>query len=110
MTARVLPADVYDALDLSALAFGGIGGGRVKDDCFTPLCAAGHARFLDSGKANGRAGVVRDTLDAVFVGDDFVVGVNDRAVAAINRRKGAPSYARVTFEEWSQELNVVRGE
>lgn len=51
----VLPADVYDTLELSALAYGGIGAGsfgegtgggplvRVLDEHCPPMCAAGHA-------------------------------------------------------------------
>ena len=110
---RELPADVYDALELSALAFGGIGAGSLTADhaypygvrgwhAVDPLCAMGHAGALD-GKYLGGAwkAVTKTGIDGP---------VNDFAVRVINRRKRRPRNARVTFREWCRELNVVRGE
>lgn len=46
---RVLPADVYDTLELSAFAFGGVGCGWSTDEGDDPLCIIGHARHVDPG-------------------------------------------------------------
>lgn len=118
---RVLQRDVYDTLELMALAFKGIGGGvDYRGDC--PLCVHGLAReakptverirgdkwvhvpcpassYPENNKINEaleNAGISRMT--------------NDEAVAAINRRLGRPEDARVTFKRWCRELGVVRGE
>lgn len=101
---KVLPADVYDALELSAWEFGGIGASEWEDAVGRPLCIHGHRRFItenleqhwEVGQALYAAGL---SMDA-----------NDHAVRAINARYGAPPNARVPFNKWCKELNVVRGE
>lgn len=99
---RVLPADVYDALELSALAFGGIGGGRYykQGTPVSPYCAVGHASFLDTDCS-------REAWSAWKTGG-ITERVNDEAVRAINTRLGKPAHSRVTFKEWCKELNVTR--
>ena len=96
---RVLPADVWDTLELSALAFEGIGAGHMFD-ADIPLCVVGHACYADSP-----SGAVEDALWAA----DIWGPSNDFAVRTINRRRGTYSEARVPFEDWAKELNVVRG-
>lgn len=113
---RVLPADVFDALELSALAFGGIGAGAWYEDTTgeryvgwrddrVPFCAIGHAEFVD-------AGVAVAALKAVGID----IGLNDISVQAINLRKNPrPERSldlqkRVPFRDWCSELGVVRGE
>lgn len=106
---RVLPADAYDALELSALAFGGIGAGKFTSDGVgdgdgptdIPVCAIGHAQACDARPA----GPTRIALWCANV----LASDSDRAVRAINKRLGKPSEARVAFEEWCRKLNVVRG-
>lgn len=103
---RVLPADVYDALELSAEAFGGIGAGRFGDpknfDC--PLCIYGHADFLDSGSPYGRAGALNEALGNAGI----TINANDTAVRrATGHMPG--SGARITFAQWCQALGVERG-
>lgn len=94
---RVLPADVYDALELSALAFGGIGAGLWFEGTTSrrgeiPCCVHGHAIAVDDALFS-RVGMelyrVNITMDA-----------NDAAVGRGNK---------IHFATWCRRLNVVRG-
>lgn len=105
----VLAPDIYDTLELSALAFGGIGAGRFlkgepapeyEAQGAAPVCAIGHA--IAAGVC-ARPWEFRSRTG-------FGALENDTAVYRINTRKGKTGEARVTFEEWCAELNVVRGE
>lgn len=105
---RILPADVYDALEFSALAFGGVGGqawftdgsvtGNTPDAC--PICIAGHAYAIEPAAILDNA--IRRLVPSL--------GQNDAAVQRINRRKGAKSNARVSWKEYTREIPIVRGE
>jgi hypothetical protein len=103
MSERVLPADVYDALELSALAFGGVGGGDYSEGVdHNPCCIHGHAASACGGMP----------WQWTFLND--MIGVStvtsDRAVARINARlEAAYEDARVPFSDWCAELGVVRG-
>jgi hypothetical protein len=102
MSKRVLPADVYDALELSALAFGGIGGGDYACGG-EPLCVHGHLSAMcgyETWQFAEEATVGYALLNATE---------NDQAVATINRRRGKPAESRVPFDLWCAELGVVRG-
>lgn len=103
---RVLPADVYDALELSALAYGGIGAGSWSqwggDMAGAPYCAFGHAGHLDAFGCH----TVAEALADARIG----VCTNDNAVIRINTRAGMPGMNRVSFEDWCAELGVVRGD
>lgn len=106
---RVLPADVYDALELSALAFGGIGAGEygvglrsgpsypVLTGEALPVCATGHAIWCDIEGAYTILG-------------NFTIRDSDNAVRRINRRRHRAPNTRVPFKAWCRALNVVRGE
>lgn len=100
-TTRVLPADVFDTLELSALAYGGIGAGAffIYDG---PCCIHGHAY---EAEGNGDVGI---SLALRFAG--IHPAVNDCAVNRINERKHKKCESRVSFAEWCEELGVVRGE
>lgn len=104
---RVLPADVYDTLELSALVWGGIGADAYHDDRGCPLCVYGHAY---SAVGPGETSTPASVLSAFTNSRPISTGNNDHAVHAINRRKGTHLRARVTFEEWCAELNVIRGD
>lgn len=106
---RILPADVYDALELSALAYGGIGAGRWVEDggagfgsapADIPVCASGHAFAADP----------TNEMWHVLQSADLGIRHNDPAVVRINVRRGNDySLARVSFAEWCAELGVERG-
>ena len=103
ITLRVLPADVYDTLEFSALVFGGIGrlAWRACGPHGTvPLCALGHATVADP----------TDTMRRALHAADIFAAENDAAVLSINLRKNSPRSARVSFGEWCKELNVIRGD
>jgi hypothetical protein len=102
-TVRVLPADVYDTLEFSALVYGGIGRlyWHERGDVYAaPVCIRGHAITADPTDE------VRRVLDRaeIFCSD------SDHAVGVINDRKGRDRSARVAFQEWCAELGIVRGE
>lgn len=112
---RTIPADVYDTLELSAYAHGGIGAGsayeREKNEWGNmdfnmdrPLCMLGHLNFV-SGPDTPFHKLLRP-----FFSNDITSVQNDNAVYAINERLNRPVYSRVSFEEWCAELNIVRGE
>lgn len=104
-TKRVLPADVYDTLELSALAYGGIGAGRAFD-CpdGDPVCISGHIYFAAADLNDEE-----EMRNALLLGHEAPIDVNDPAVRRINRRRGAPLNARVPFDLWRAELGVERG-
>jgi hypothetical protein len=116
-----LPAPVYDALKASAEKYAGIGcGGFGYGAC--PRCISGHALALDGywEPRHPRAGRALDsfpTMVALAKAFDSDLSrnaafklyqENDRAVEAINERKGVHTSDRVTFEEFAEELNIVR--
>ena len=121
----VLPADVYDALELSALVHGGIGA-----ECFTvyedtdddtpppPLCVVGHAEFLDNTRVGNQIqGPVVSALAAALEIESNAFGPlfaeNDRAVRKLvngDETVQVRNNARVTWEQWCKETGVVRGE
>ena len=101
---RVLPADVYDALELSAEAFGGIGR-EWYTDMRDPLCAYGHAAFAcDADPFDGMVTEIGRAISAAGITST----ANDEAVLAIAGRHSRPT-DRVSFADWCNELGVVRG-
>ena len=123
----VLPADVYDALELSALVHGGIGAEyfiaeAVGDNPPPPLCVMGHAEFLDNAymASAARVPVTRAVLAAFGLNEAQGYGLgpifsaNDRAVRKlVHGNADVPvldSGKRVTWEQWCKETGVVRGE
>ena len=115
-TLRVLPADVYDALELSAWAFGGIGAKSMYDAAGYPLCLLGHIAFADTAPCFFDMGEMERSMRTALRATDpsYAEGrlsaLNDEAVHAINKRHGNAPNARVPFNKWAAELNVVRGE
>lgn len=107
-TSRVLPADIYDTLELSAEAYGGIGRGEYFETLLSsadpaPVCIVGHAVISGIERRVGDA--QRVLLDAY--GIDILA--NDRAVERINRRRRLGEFERVPFPDWCAELGVERG-
>jgi hypothetical protein len=104
---KVLPADDYDTLEFSALAFGGVGRGVCFSDgsilgaspTALPVCLVGHAYAVDPSP---------DYELRCRLGID--VYANDEAVKRINRRKGRGINTRVSWKEYTRELNIVRGD
>lgn len=125
---RILHADVYDALELSALAEGGIGAGQYFEEYVpssapfcavgravalgAPFCAVGHVMAL-GGEAwrNGHRAAVGNTPENEI--DEFlrplfrnrnIVSASDAAVRAINTRKDA-STGDETAKRYLPKLN-----
>jgi hypothetical protein len=109
---RVLPADVYDTLEFSALVFHGIGQPNVFTDarnfgtggCGEPVCILGHAAFATDTNS-GFHNRIGYALHAAGVAGR----ISDETVRRINARKKVSQYARVSWEEFTRELNIVRG-
>lgn len=105
MSARTLPADVYDALELSALVYGGIGARYFWDESGpsrSPCCIYGHAHALGD---NVRADEIFDAFHATGVS----TSASDNAVWVINDRRGTRNQ-RISFEDWCAEMGVRRGQ
>lgn len=108
---RKLPAVVYDTLEFSTLVYKGVGGGSaflnymdLRPD--VPMCIVGYAEFA-ANEARLWEGPICDALRDAGV----TASTNDRAVRRINRRKGRKDlHARVSWREYTRELDIVRGE
>lgn len=98
-TQVVLPADVYDTLEFSALVFGGIGHSHSLDGDGSPLCAVGHCIIAD-----GRSG---DMMKAVILAVEQDHG---GPVSLWNDSGFLPSEGRISFDDWCARLNVLRGD
>lgn len=99
LSPRVLPPDVFDALELSALVFGGIGRGQCYnyDGDNAPWCVHGHGK---SCGMNDEGGVWVPMLDRLGITPHR----NDAALSDV------PDDERVTFRQWCKRLNVVRAD
>jgi hypothetical protein len=111
----LITADQFDAIHIAALAFGGIGAGRWAETYSAksnfrnaPYCAIGALRAAGD-----------DLLDCAFSEDKLYPlshnyafspeDDNDRAVRAINKRKGKTGERlndRVPFGAWVKEMNL----
>lgn len=128
----VLQRDIYDTLELSSYAFGGIGAGtynegeddvtdyvgedgELLDGSFESLgveISVTPPNLLAPVCAVGHAAfsAIPRRFDWYTLVNGNTVSENDEAVTRINTRKGTLDVAaRVTFHEWARELNVVRG-
>lgn len=113
MAERVLPADVYDTLELSALAYGGIGAGlliRLDEPC----CAIG--QMIEAGVPINLPEQYGDFPVYGFTAresDDAVEAINSLHGNTIDWRVGTwrrvGTWDRVPFAAWCHRLNVVRG-
>lgn len=108
---RTLPADVYDALEMSAEAFGGVGAFTpFSYDYEVPQCIIGHAAFLDGKTSpnNDLDGEVMMALLCAF-GFERPVSVGYENDGAIEGKISRDNDWRVPFAVWCAELGVVRG-
>lgn len=111
---RFLPADVYDFLELSALAEDGISAGkfgRITTSGERCGCVHGHAGHHWGPDYDATAAETIEISNALnAAGIDYAA--NDAAVRAINYRKGPtqPINAPVTWDEFVAELGIVRAE
>lgn len=115
---RVLPADVFDAIELEALVYGGIGAGLffkeiIRDDGglneHVPYCVWGMQSDLEETSTINIINPITEVaiaLRSVGIG----TGTNDSAVTKVNARRHRPVLNRISFKSWAEELNVVRGE
>ncbi len=126
--ALVLPADIYDTLELSALAFGGIGGGKwlvseyvgdnrasFADNLFetVPCCLEGHCDYATLAEYNGGSELNAEIEQLLYENDGGPISpivFNDTLVERINRARGKPDTARVTFKSYVKYGNIVRGQ
>lgn len=109
-----LPAKLYDQLKNEAEKNGGIGYGvgyGVGGSEPFPCCIGDYAAKFDGAPTLSSAVLTRTPTIVLL---EKVLGYgfgtrNDNAVLAINKRKGSGRwYARVTFEELAEELNIIR--
>lgn len=119
---RVLPADVFDVLEFSALVFGGVGANFFAEPttvCYpppgltAPICLLGHAGFVtELAVERYTDGPVAGALADAFGGDVWsATKANNDAVQAINARRGKSDISgRVSWKALCAELNIVRGD
>lgn len=109
-TKRVLPADVFDALELSAMAFGGIGAYYTNRDA-APHCVFGHAAFASGVPAMfSQEGAGTEVGHALCVAGISALNNDDAVAAILARTHRRRDTGKATFAEWCAELGVVRGE
>lgn len=107
----VLPADVFDALELSALAHDGVGAAR-RFYAGRPHCIVGHAQFLDG--ITHKEGMRIDEGATVYLGHEVCDALIDAfgrslyKVAEMNDRM-LEIGELVSWDEWCRRMNVVRG-
>jgi hypothetical protein len=107
---RAIPAHILAFIHLQALAWGGIGSGSFNEDVLAgqgegaPLCVHGLCRAYDNPLVSPEDG--EEALDALRAAGIFFQE-NDQAVSRARKRLGLPKDARIPFEEWAAELNVV---
>lgn len=113
-TTIILPADVYDALEFSALVYGGIGAGAYRDyasddydnEAVAPRCILGHGAWITDAGYVGNADVF-PVLVAAGIDERF----NDTLVHdALKAGKGNPRTMRISFGEYVALAGIVRGE
>lgn len=111
MAKKRIPADIFDALEFSALAFGGIGAGLYNEYVFdadgervpvAPYCIVGHTAAI-CGSTLTVSPTVYDRLQPSERD-------NDAAVRRINKRLGRKLNTRVRWEEYVQEVGWERAE
>ena len=123
---KTLDKDVYDALELSALAHGGIGADRTFDYSEfyadpTPCCLMGHVDMI-AGRSLDEVGRVIDSnyfarheiiaALCTATGENYLVGFNDRHVRRVNAKRGLSDdlSARVPFDVYMKEAGIERGD
>jgi hypothetical protein len=101
---RLLPGPVIDFIALQALIFGGIGANAFTDKdgprCVHGICNSAYNPLLDTFEHELE---LKRELHAAGI----TYGVNDAAVERARIRLGLPKDARIPFEEWAAELNIV---
>lgn len=106
---RILPADVYDTLELAALAYGGVGQGSWTtvgvDGEVVPVCAHGLAEFADNTAFLDHSSPLRMALRLAGV----TIEANDTTVRNWQARHKANSLTRMPWDEYCAALNIVRG-
>jgi hypothetical protein len=101
---RRLPGPIIDFLKLQAEIHGGIGRESFEDSKGRPLCAYGLCSevfnpLIARDEAVEARGALKDAGISTLV--------NDNAVQCVQQRLGLKPNARIPFEEWAAELNVV---
>lgn len=110
---RYLSATLYDSIKGSAELHKGIGGGQWNDASGVPLCVHGHIMNLTGARIDGD-GVAQSPTPLYrqwtheLRNQGIEVGLNDWAVMAYNVAHGRPQAQRLTFEEWCEQLHVLR--
>lgn len=106
----VLPADVYDTLELSALAEGGIGYGRFSTATVggaeQPCCIIGHAKACDYESQRTEWGTIWQALLRAEIGVSF----NDRLISDAIGSVAANQGVRLSWDAYVKLGNIVRGD
>lgn len=107
---RGLPADVYDTLEFSVLAYKGIGAPSVFTEWGNaesgPCCLYGHGLLA----SNSGRGVLTNRIARILAKAGIEPQDSDRAVYAIRQRRNKSCDYRVDWKEFTRECNIVRGD
>lgn len=96
----LLPPELFDALHLSALANGGVGEGTTGDD-ESPVCAFGHAEWLDRGKVDPCAASLSPMEGRLIRAGFDGIGADVRL-----RKAGVKFPRRIPFTRWVRIVGV----
>jgi hypothetical protein len=105
----VLPADVYDALELSCEVFGGIGAHALWDDDFAPFCIAGQAMWLDCGGYH--SGPILRVIEDACGGWGAMVNRNNDTIRQLTHTDlRRYTGKRVSWQKFAKAAHIVRGD
>lgn len=98
-----LPREVFDALHLAALEFGGVGARLAADNDGNPCCIHGLAEWIDGVEYQERRGspsvLMTPTREALYNANISVIGTDWLL-------KGLPEGERLDFEDWCAKVGV----
>jgi hypothetical protein len=104
----VLDPDIYDALELSCEAFGGIGAHSVSDlTRKDQLCIVGHLNFGHQGNPYCWSDLT-DTVAQSFGSWNEMVRRNNDTVERMTGEHGL-TFTRVSWQDFAREANIIRG-
>jgi hypothetical protein len=105
---KPLPADVFDTLEIMALAVGGVGhhADYIWGTPTIPYCIHGLAKASETYPGQPDSKYIENILYSYGISREY----NDRVVSQILEKKSLDKKRhRISFKEWCEGTKVVRG-